>query len=144
MRKASRFLLPAFGFFVIAFHLLANSTCSSIIDLGTAGWERLYESPFTYVAAQEYSLVGLVSFVCRSILFLSAPAIHLVFIANVLLIGNWKELWIFLVKIEKKLKLNMEFHNKCRRHCFVALVVFFLVIYIQFSTLYCYDNTIIC
>ena len=131
-----RFLVPGLGFFIILCNFFVNGPCNfntNIIDPYEA---KKYDSAFTYVAEEPNSLVKLVGYTVNLMFLLAAPIIHITFMANVLFTQNWTDLWAILDKIQRKMKLNEEFHQKCRRHCFVGLFLLLLVNIIYFFYLF--------
>ena len=82
---------------------------------------NLFESPFTYLQFNPFSIVKLVKIISEMIFFCYVPFIHFVFIATVLMDPNWKKLIGLLEKIQLEMKLSDSFHLKCRLHCLIAL-----------------------
>lgn len=48
--------------------------------------------------------------------------------------GKWKSLWLTLLKIQVELELSETFYQNCRRRCYVALGLLFLVCSPEFSS----------
>lgn len=41
--------------------------------------------------------------------------------------GHWKNLWENLVQIQEEMNLSLHFHQRCRKHCYLALFLLALV-----------------
>lgn len=119
--------IPAFGFFVILGNLVINGPCSFYSKIQFEREGHFYDSPFLRVSEQAFSLVSLIMELTGTILFLALPTIHIVFMINVLLKRNWKDLWVCLQKIQNEMSLNYIFHQKCRKVCFTAILFILLV-----------------
>ena len=81
-----------------------------------------FESPFLYFEKNPHGLIKLVKLISEMIFFCYVPFIHAIFMLTVLFDANFKKLIGLLEKIQRKMKLDEEFHRKCRRHCFAALI----------------------
>ena len=131
--KLVRFLVPAFGFFVVIYNLSVNGPCGIFSfykckrDKDAVLIIKGEEALFANELKQKDAIILLIKDFCRLPFFLSTPAIYLVFFANVLFSKNWSKLWSDLKLIQKKLKLGEDFHKKCRQHSYVALFLLILV-----------------
>ena len=81
-----------------------------------------YESSYRYLKENPFGIVKLVKIIADMAFFCYVPFIHITFVATILFDPNWKKLIEILDKIQRKMKLDKEFHRKCRRMCFMALV----------------------
>ena len=82
---------------------------------------RYKDSPFLYLKFNPFGIVKLVGIIADMAFFCYVPFIHVAFVAMILLNPNWKKLIGLLDKIQREMKLDEEFHRKCRQICFVAL-----------------------
>ena len=129
-RARCGYLISAFGLFPIICHLTINGPCGlySNKEKHDIGKNLLDENFFKEGRPEdEGGKILLVKDLCRWLLFLSLPAIHVIFMANVLLTKKWEDMWLFL----NKMKLSENFYCKCRRNCLIALSLLILV------SLYC-------
>ena len=83
--------------------------------------EDKYGSPFYYLKINRFAIVKLVGIIAGMAFFCYVPFIHVAFVVTILFDPNWKKLIRLLDNIQRKMKLDEEFHRKCRRICFVAL-----------------------
>ena len=117
-----------FGLCIIGSNFAFNSQRGIEIDqLDFMKEVQNFESPFLYFKKNPHGLIKLVKLISEMIFFCYVPFIHAVFILVVLLDPNWKKLIGLLEKVQKKMKLDEEFHRKCRRHCFAAFISLFVV-----------------
>ena len=120
-----------FGCFIIGANFALNSKRGIEIDqLEFMKEVYNFDSPFLYFKKNPHGLIKLVKLISEMIFFCYVPFIHFFFIATVLLDPNWKKLAGLLEKIQRKMKLDEIFHQKCRRHCFLALISLAIVSYI--------------
>ena len=86
-----------------------------------------FDSPFLYFQKNPHGLIRLVKIISEMILFCYVPFIHVIFIGTVLFDPKRKKLIDLLEKIQRKVKLDEEFHRNCRRHCIAALMSLLIV-----------------
>ena len=86
-----------------------------------------YDSPFQYLKQNPFAIVKLFAIIADMAFFCYVPFIHVTFIVMVLFDPNWKKLVTILSKIQREMKLDNEFHRKCRKICFLALFQLFVV-----------------
>ena len=86
-----------------------------------------YNSSYTYLKKNQFAIVKLVGIISDMAFFCYVPFIHVTFVAMIIFDPNWKKLICLLDKIQREMKLDEEFHRKCRRICFVALFQFSIV-----------------
>lgn len=70
------------------------------------------------------NLARLVNTLYRQFMLSAVPAI---FAFQAYATRNWKDLWLNLLNIHEDMKLSRNFIKKCKRRCFLALVVLLLV-----------------
>ena len=130
-RNAVGFLFPIFGLLAIFCNLAINGPCAFQINKKDQDWgfrkHHRHESPFKVAESDQYSMLRIVSSVCRMGFFSAMPLVHLTFMAYVFLTKNWKHLMVALDSINHTMKLSKEFHQKCRRHCYAVIFLFVLV-----------------
>ena len=80
-----------------------------------------YDSSFTYLREKQFAIVKLMTIISDMAFFCYVPFIHVTFVAMIHFDPNWKKLIGLLNKIQKEMKLDDQFHRKCRRICFAAL-----------------------
>ena len=116
-------LVSNFGCFIIGANFALNGQRGIEIDqLDFMKEVEEFDSPYTYFKFNSYGLIKLVKLISEMIFFCYVPIIHVVFIATILFDPNWKKLFFLLEKIQREMTLRDEFHRKCRRHCFLALI----------------------
>ena len=115
-------LVSIFGFCIIGANFFNGQRGIEIDQLEFMKKVHEFDSPFLYFKKNMYGLIKLVKLISEMIFFCYIPFIHFVFILTVLFDPNWKKLIGLLKKIQRKMKLDAEFHRKCRRHCFAALI----------------------
>ena len=85
------------------------------------GIRQFKDSPFLFLKYNPFAIVKLVGIIADMAFFCYVPFVHVTFFAMILLNPNWKKLIGLLEKIQRDMKLDEEFHRKCRRMCVVAL-----------------------
>ena len=81
----------------------------------------------------KYSATSKVDLIYNS----SARVIDLVFLVGIPVAftfltrmgGRWKELWNNLLEIQQEMDLDLDFHRKCKRHCYIALFLLLAVLF---------------
>ena len=134
---STRLILPIIGIFIIILYLAVNGPCGFFsyrvkYDINK---KMVDENPFEIAPEKQDEFAELLRDFCRIPLFLSTPIIHLFFMGNVLLTRNWKDLCFVLLKIQKEMKLDEKFHQKCRHHCLVAIGLLLMVILIILASI---------
>ena len=94
---------------------------------------KLFESSFVYFRFNSFGLIKLVKVISEMIFFCYVPIIHIAFMLSVLFDPNWKKLISLLDKIQMEMKLDEEFHGKCRRQCFMILFMLFIAVSKMYS-----------
>ena len=123
-----KMMIATFGLCIIGANFAFNGQRGIEIDqLDFMKEVQNFDSPFLYFKKNSFGLIKLVKLVSEMIFFCYVPFIHVVFMLTVLFDPNWKKLIILLEKIQRKMKLDEEFHRKCRRLCFAALISLFIV-----------------
>ena len=126
--KIDAIFVSVFGCCIIGANFALNGQRGIEIDqLDFMKEVQNFESPFLYFKKNPHGLIKLVKLISEMIFFCYVPFIHVVFICTVLFDSNWKTLNVLLEKIQRKMKLDEEFHRKVRWHCFGALIFLFLV-----------------
>ena len=126
---ASRFFVPALGFFYVFIYFIVNGPC------GLFSYKAQYDSMHNFDKENPLGINPMDSFDTFFIIqdtikftkFLSTPLIHLIFMGNVLLTTNWRDLRIILQKIQRQMSLDDVFHRKLRRRGLFALCLLILV-----------------
>ena len=124
-----RLFFPIFGFFIIILSLTVNGPCGfySYKRFNSENEYRKYGTSLENQHIKWEEKLTLIQDLMRLPLFVSTLLIHLIFMANVILTKNWRNLCILLRKIQVKMKLDVKFHDKCRRYCVVGLLYLVLV-----------------
>ena len=128
LSRKTRAMIFLLGCCIILANFIINGPRG--IEISNLEWMedvKNYESPFAYFKKNPFGIVRLVRNISDMIFFCYVPFIHVVFILTVLFDCNWKKLIFFLEKIQRKMKLDEEFHRRVRRHCFAALISLFFV-----------------
>ena len=127
--NAVRFTVPLLGFFYFFFNLVVNGPCglfSESAKFDETKKNRI-ENQFGINLMTKREIVLLFSDVIKFSTFLSVSLIHLIFMSNVFLTSCWNDFWSILQRIQRKMKLDEEFHRKVRRHCLVGILLLILV-----------------
>ena len=129
--RLMKWLVPLFGLTIVVANFVFNGSRGIEIDqLKFMNNVQDFESPFTYFKFNPFGIVKLVKLMSEMIFFCYVPFIHVAFMATVLFDPNWKKLVVLLEKIQREMKLDEEFHRKCRLHCLIALLSLLAVSYL--------------
>ena len=121
--KIIAILVSLFGCCIIGANFDLNSQRGIEIDqLDFMKKVQEFDSPYLYFEKNSFGLIKLIKTISEMIFFCYVPFIHAVFIVTILFDPNWKKLIGLLEKIQREIKLDKEFHRKCQRHCFAALI----------------------
>ena len=124
-----RLCFPIFGLLIIISSLAVNGPCG-FYSYKRVDSEKYYRNYGTSLENQPLiwdEKLKLIQDLMRLPLFVSTLLIHLIFMSNVILTKKWRNLFILLEKIQMKMKLDVKFHEKCRRYCLIGLLYIVLV-----------------
>ena len=119
------------GFVIFVSNLLINGPRG--INVNNFNWMRKrldYTSPYIFFREFPDAMLQFVVDATTIIFFVTVPTIHFIFIITVTFSQKWTDLLSVLQEIQNEMKLDEEFHRKCRRYCIFALLLLFLVIII--------------
>ena len=102
-----RFLVPAFGIFMIISHLAINGPCGSYSFTRNNikfKWHARYTgNPNEIIPQEAIDYAFLIGDICMIPLFFFTPMTHIVLIGTFLLTKNWNDLWKILKTINFKM-----------------------------------------
>ena len=130
MSKIIRFLsIVTFCLFILLSNVFVNGRQKllNFEHLDKKLGQNRPNSSFVYFKANPQGLIVLVKEIADKVFFAAVPLVHLVFLAMVLLTRKWTNLWAILNKIQRKMKLDPKFHQKCRKYCLAAALFLLLV-----------------
>jgi len=117
-----RFLILALGFVLFLSNLWVN-----VEALGYAYWVRLFKrnasDPVIFIKVMS-------AFTADGILFTGLP---LLFFAFSLFGSRWNQVRKQIFYIQKWAKLSEAFHRECRKECYIALFLLFVVSLVDFN-----------
>ena len=124
-----RLILLVFGCFIIISNFLVNGPRS--LKINSFEWmEEIqnFESPYLFFPEFPDALLQFVVDVTFTMLWATISLIHIIF----LLMVTMSEKWTFLIQSLKEIEnsdmqFGKVFYRKCRKHYFIAIVVFILV-----------------
>ena len=131
--KSKRSLAASFIIILLGFAIHISNICINgprVLNPNRFFWMKEiqnFDSPFSFFRDFPDALLQFVIDITTVVFFFTIPVIHLFFFFTTLLSRKWIDLASALKKIQNEMKLSKEFHRKCRKLCFIALYLLFLV-----------------